>query len=557
MKQTIRHIFGSTFTVATIFLAAGCSEYNPEEFNGNLTKEEYEKISEYTQNFTLRYGKMDPGHDWGFGELAPKGSKGTRGVVLVNKNEWFNKDEGKSADGSVIPGMPSSIDGRYILKNGGSNKDVMMYNDYSFYDVNNKLPAGDVTDEEIIYVSNWFRNNRKPISIDLKDLKLRDFYVQNVSWDYDRESYPDGAKVDKVTWTGSNGTEQSRGGLDCKMNHLLCVSYSDSDSNDGNHINNFNNNNTNMAEANATYDKISDSDKTECGKLFEYRTMERYKCADGEPDVKAFKAHSTNDNRYLTDYVLVHLEFIGPKSGKKYSGYYLAFDYSFDGSSESVNVPEAKKSADGYYSNWIIKISPAYPSTTPDDPTPGTTTTETRRVMCEDLGSTNDFDFNDLVFDVYYTYEEDAAGNKSDIQAHITLQAVGGTLPIYIGAQTTSDPTKELHYRMTHTYAKNPINVGAGTTCDPVTFMMSAETTDPNDLDIYVGSSDNKATDQIILPKSGNSSLSPQKICVPTTVRWLRESQQIEWGYTKFRDWVNSQKQNSFWNDGINESYLY
>ena len=30
MKQTIRHIFGSTFTVATIFLAAGCSEYNPE-----------------------------------------------------------------------------------------------------------------------------------------------------------------------------------------------------------------------------------------------------------------------------------------------------------------------------------------------------------------------------------------------------------------------------------------------------------------------------------------------------------------------------------------------
>ena len=263
-------------------------------------------------------------------------------------------------------------------------------------------------------------------------------------------------------------------------------------------------------------------------------------------NVTSFKAWSSDDNQWNENYVLVHLEFEGPKSGMHYSGDYLAFDYSF-------NKDGKKMDPDGYYSNWIVKISPVYPSTTPD-----ITTTETARVMCEDLGSTNDFDFNDLVFDVYYTYKEDAAGNKSNIQAHITLQAVGGTLPIYIGTDT-SDPTKELHYRMTGTYAKNPINVGAGTTCAPVEFTMPATSTDPDDIEICVGNSANKGQKNIILPKSGKGkSFAPQKICVPTTVRWLKESQQIEWGYRIFYNWVRDEDLKPlFWEAEIERSYLY
>ena len=77
MKSTIQHIFGFTFTMVTIFLAAACSEFAPEDFDSsNITEDVYDKISEYTQNFTYRYGKMDPEHSWGFGELAPEGSKG-------------------------------------------------------------------------------------------------------------------------------------------------------------------------------------------------------------------------------------------------------------------------------------------------------------------------------------------------------------------------------------------------------------------------------------------------------------------------------------------------
>ena len=546
MKSSNQNIWGALYLVAALLLSASCSEYNPDMSEGNLTKEEYEKVMEFTQNFKLRYGEIAPDNDWGFGELEVKGSRGVKGTrgVLANKNEWFDKNTGQSKDGAVIPGMPSAIDGRYILKNSGSGKEVKMYDTYNSYDVYNQIPAGDVTDEEIIYVSEWFRTHPNPTS---QAVNLSDFYVQNVSWDYDRQTYPNGAKETHVKWLDGNNAQQQRE-LNYRMDHLLCVSYSNSN---GNHIYNMNNGNTNMADANKTYNDISDTDKTECGRLFEYRTMERYQCVDGEPNVTSFKAHSSDDNRYLTNYVLVHLEFTGPKSGKHYSGDYLAFDYSFDGN--SVGASAANKEPDGYYSNWIFKISPASPTTTPDPEY----TTETKRVMCEDLGNTYDFDFNDLVFDVCYTYQGTEA-NKTNITAHITLQAVGGTLPIYIGNTNTT----ELHRAMLGYESYVPINVAAsnGATHAPVSFTISAKTTNPNDIDIIVRNPDAKgAITDIILPKSGESNLAPQKICMPVGTRWLKENQQIEWGYTMFKDWVNNGRNTNYdvWTTGIQEDFLY
>ena len=548
MKSSNQNIWGALYLVAALLLSASCSEYNPDMSEGNLTKEEYEKVMEFTQNFKLRYGEIAPDNDWGFGELEVKGSRGVKGTrgVLANKNEWFDKTTGKSKDGAVIPGMPSAIDGRYILKSSGGGQEVKMYDTYTSYDVNNQIPAGDVTDEEIIYVSEWFRTHPNPTS---QAVNLRDFYVQNVSWDYDRQAYPDGAKVTQAKWLDGNNAQQHRD-LTYRMDHLLCVSYSNSD---GNHIYNMNNGNTNMADANKTYNDISAANSTECGRLFEYRTMERYQCVDSEPNVTSFKVLSSDDSRYLTNYVLVHLDFIGPKSGLPYSGDYLAFDYSFDG--KSVGASAANKEPDGYYSNWIFKISPAYPPTTPDPEY----TTETKRVMCEDLGNTYDFDFNDLVFDVDYTYKGTEA-NKTNITAHITLQAVGGTLPIYIGTDT-ADPTKELHYRMLGQASSSPINVAAsnGVTHSPVSFTMSATSTDPNDIIICVGTAGNEATDKItILPVSGRgSSLAPQKICVPDSTKWLKENMQIEQGYPNFDKWVKGEiKESEVWSN-INPKDLY
>ena len=563
MRSTIQHIFGFTFTMVTIFLAAACSEFATEDFDSsNITEDVYDKISEYTQNFTYRYGKMDPEHSWGFGELAPEGSKGikgTRAIALgenVENNQWIKgipskSDQNKYIDyggnpdlgmeSVTIPGFPSPVNGWYYTANAiYKSKESLMAS------VNNAqtiMTLGDVTDEEIIYVSNWFRENKNPKT---EEINLTEFFVQEISKDKDRESYPNGAQK-------TYGTN---------LDFLRAVQASGAQT----HINNFNSGGTNAVPNAIPEDQKSwlpsGNDgmgfyKDWWGKNRRITFMRHQENWSGgiedKTNVTSFIVHSSDDSETNIDYVLVHLKFDGPISGKPYSGYYLAFDYSC----KRNTIVER----DGYYSNWIVKISPAYPTTTPDpdpDPEPETVTTKTVRVMCEDLGSTNDFDFNDLVFDVCYTYEKDAAGNKSNIQAHITLQAVGGTLPIYIGTDM-SDPTKELHYRMTGTYAKNPINVGAGTTCAPVTFTVPATSTDPDDIDICVGNSANKGPKNIILPKSGKGkSFAPQKICVPTTVRWLKESQQIEWGYRIFYNWVRDEDLKPlFWEAEIEKSYLY
>ena len=110
--------------------------------------------------------------------------------------------------------------------------------------------------------------------------------------------------------------------------------------------------------------------------------------------------------------------------------------------------------------------------------------------------------------------------------------------------------------------SSSPINVAAsnGVTHSPVSFTISVKTTNPNDIDIIVRNPDAQgAITDIILPKSGESNLAPQKICMPDGTRWLKENQQIEWGYTKFPDWVNNGRNTEYdvWTTGIKEDFLY
>lgn len=79
--------------------------------------------------------------------------------------------------------------------------------------------------------------------------------------------------------------------------------------------------------------------------------------------------------------------------------YYVGFDFEATGQN-----PNQQVAADGYYSDWIVKISPAV-------------YTNAYRIIAEDLGDSDDFDFNDVVFDV-------ATNGGATI---ITLQAAGGT----------------------------------------------------------------------------------------------------------------------------------
>lgn len=100
-------------------------------------------------------------------------------------------------------------------------------------------------------------------------------------------------------------------------------------------------------------------------------------------------------------------------------GLYLCFDY---GGKEQDKF-------DNIYNDWVLKIQPGDMSRL----------NAARRVFCEDLGSTHDLDFNDVVYD-YIQYTEKLA--------EIKVYAVCGTLPIYFTINGSQD------FKMTY-YSEN------------------------------------------------------------------------------------------------------
>lgn len=556
MKKSVINIRTIAIAAAAVTTVAACSDYSPEEYGGNITQEEYKTVVEYTKNFENRYGSMDPSQDWGFEELGVKveseAGRVSRATVTVNNNELFtavrvdNKKvdyQTKVVNGQhlVVPGCPSVSDGKYYVDGKVySSKEDLMAGAGDGPNVN-----GDVTNDEITYVSNWFRTHKDPKTnmnygvgsdglknaqyMGLEDLNLSSFFVQAISGDYDRNSLSDlSYRKEKNRTIGSN------------MDKLQFST----NKNGYTHVNNFN-----AGPGTNTIDQWNPN-----GEGITYSTREiKWVINDDENErVTDFRYWGSYDSQWHNNYAIMYLEF--EKNGVTYKGTYLGFDYEAYKDSTNNNANELYTwRPDGYYNNWIVKISDALPKAThePDN--------TTARVICEDLGNTDDFDFNDLVFDVYYT-----AGANNTYTAHITVQAVGGTLPVYLGTDISSG--NELHALMGYSDMK-PINVGATGGHDnvsPVNLEITGLTsTDPDEITICVKRNGNNATPTII-PKSKGSSLAPQKICIRNgqNFRWMRESQQIESGYVEFAKWVENKNafgENGFWGDAnnIDTRFLY
>lgn len=539
--------------VAALAMLAACSDYDPgmSENAVDLTDAEIETIQEYTANFVERYGEMDPNHTWGFGELAELEKMGTR-AVLVNHNQWFvyhnvwNEETQQRETGwdvntsylpvdAKIPGMPSVVDGKYYTEQGiFDNFDALINSGKT--SVN---PIGDVTDEEIVYVSNWFRSNDQ-IQSDVP--QFTEFFIQDVSQDKDRKSYPDGEWIDCDL-----PVHLPEGGFDNGTDHItfgMDYFYVNTSENKTEHTNNYNKERANW---------IPESNPSSYEQTFPHRTIQYWKTEGGY--TTDFVFHNSDNNTDYDNFVLKHLVFDIPQSdgtNHHYDGYYLAFDYEYEKITSEGKW--SKVEPDGRYSNWIVKLSPADPKW--NDPEEQHVSIK-RRVMCEDLGSTFDFDFNDLVFDVEYTREEKKVNgewvpkNPDGLwDATITLQAVGGTLPIYI--KNFNGTVYNAHELMGGTLSESgiysPVNVGTGDTHAPVKLpTVRVASTNPDNIVISVTSPDKvgrDATNTLELPKAEGSknfgtNFAPQKICVPVTTRWTKEYQQIETAYPYFHEWVN------------------
>ena len=535
-----------SFITLPLIAFSACQDYDPLGEEG-LQKLEHQKaleatINEYTKNFEARYGKIDPNHSWGF-DVKPYNyvASSTRAQsVNVARNQWYTIFDN-------IPGFPFSDDEFPNLYQQettvGGNQHGSKF-DYNLTPIDDKLtPGGDVTDFEIQYVSYWFRSHEIKNPENYREaLHITDFFVQNVSADADQDNYPFG---NNKTHTG---TDQNT----FEMDDLYCKEIGGAEFNTVNpqgweHVNEFNSKTSNIDPENHLGDT-------------ETRII-RYVSSGGTED---FAYHPSFDASgtigFYDNWVLIKLEWDEPKNPTKVGtdainwsdfennndkladflehpskynfetvhrvGYYLAFDYEAYKSGE--NAPKANP--DHYYSNWIIKISPASFKPVGDWP---------RRIMCEDLGNTCDFDFNDVVYDVNYVQ------HSSHVDAVITLRAAGGTMPICV-AKEAYNSDLEAHSLLEAPNVTTPVNVGGFEAPHGFARYRIHDCTDGklDEIKIFVnkqtaGSTSTEAY-QVSATQKGNNN-APQMFACPPTVRWMEENQYIEWGYDHFKDWVQDE----------------
>lgn len=204
--------------------------------------------------------------------------------------------------------------------------------------------------------------------------------------------------------------------------------------------------------------------------------------------------------------------------------YYVGFDFSAEGSN-----PNQKVQRDCIYNDWIIKIVPGEgePNYLIDDNGPVLPKTYQVRIICEDLtvSSGSDFDFNDVVFDAIYSEANDFTT--------ITVQAAGGTLPLYVAGKeihqlfAEANPDKNITVKtMINTRASNGISG-----LDPVTFTIEGQVA-PKDIEVKV------EKEGELIPLKATTGEPTAKIAVDLNFEWCKEKDDIRKIYPNFSTYV-------------------
>ena len=155
------------------------------------------------------------------------------------------------------------------------------------------------------------------------------------------------------------------------------------------------------------------------------------------------------------------------------------------------------------------------------------------RIICEDLGASDDFDFNDVVFDALIE------GGKT----YIKVLAAGGTLPLTVAG-------KEVHEIFevgTKTMVNTQPNAHNATKTDKQEFVIDQAYPSYKDIPVMVGvdADANPMTNEGMTTLKAEKGAAPQKIAVDTNFEWCDERQQIEDKYTNFGEYV--QKSGTRW----------
>lgn len=450
------------FFCAVLTMAAGtlsftsCSNHEVEQWSQeDMTRAKYE------QAFIKRFGQPAKDQTWGFGTIGTK--VGVRSAN-TNGNMWADTWE---------------------------------------------VPAP-LTDAQKDIVRRYFQQNKQPKGI---SINYSDFFVQQVYKGHTNTSESQTTEVYKA----ANGGDVI--GSD-KMNRLSAGS-------DNDHINNFN-----FGDCTA-WDglMLMENSKTDC-----------------------FGFSNSNDEgrQYNDQYVIIAGDDImtwARNNGKDLAGadvsgmYFVGFDFESLPKADNSNLVNTNEwlgkevaegtadavqvngkwylvgGADGYYSDWIVRIIPGEKKAVKGD----------IRVIAEDLSvnENSDFDFNDVVFDVKF-------GHPSWDKTTIILQAAGGTLPLYIAG-------KEVHglFGVSET---TMVNTGSGVSKAPVTFELDGTFgKDANNIEVTV------KKDGAVMTITAERGRVASKIAVGSTYEWCSERQDIEAKYPAFGKYVKNEVGDDWW----------
>ena len=325
-----------------------------------------------------------------------------------------------------------------------------------------------LTEAQIATVTSWFASHPNPQGI---AVNWSDFFVQQVS------STEYGKNMDKLTCGTAEEHVNNFNGGDGSTNGNVCYWQDPNDQNNRRYRS----------------DKIQFmvNSSTEC---FGYH-----------------ESRGTFNQQYNDKYVIIPGSMIDSSVAGMY---FVGFDYN---SSKGPNSPE-NIDADGYYNDWIVKI------------TPGLYTPKGQRIMCEDLGTTADFDFNDIVVDVYNDWRG-YPGNNGAAATIVTVRAAGGTLPATVAG-------KDIH-ELFGVSTKDMVNTGIKTA--PVAIFRIAQVNNAKDIQIVVGK------DGGTWELKTATGAAPQKILVPSTTRWNKEYKSIVNSYPDFRNYVQNANEFAKW----------
>ncbi len=195
--------------------------------------------------------------------------------------------------------------------------------------------------------------------------------------------------------------------------------------------------------------------------------------------------------------------------------YYVGFDFEAAGQN-----PNEQVARDYIYNDWIVKIVPG--KGTSDK------VKEQGMIICEDLGTIGDFDFNDVVF-----FAKVWESGKTEI----TLLAAGGTLELSVAGQEVHEAMLGAENAKNANGLYKMINTGVDATAEPYYFEAATKYSSLVNIPVIVKKVD-EAGNITSYELSAERGKAPQKICVPVGFKWCKEYKSLVKAYPGFKDWT-------------------